>query len=67
MAVNAWTVTFALVAASTLAQLRYDKEFPEIGYASSAPRDAIARLQQRIDAGETQLKFEAPNGTDRFQ
>jgi len=62
MAVNAWTVTFALVAASTLAQLRYDKEFPEIGYASSAPRDAIARLQQRIDAGEAQLKFEAPNG-----
>ena len=51
-----------LAAASTVAQLRYDKEFPEIGYASSAPRDAIARLQQRIDAGDAQLKFEAPNG-----
>ncbi len=51
-----------LAATSTVAQLRYDKEFPEIGYASSAPRDAIARLQQRIDAGDAQLKFEAPNG-----
>ena len=65
MTVKVWIVTLALAAATTAAtatQLRYDKEYPEIGYASSAPRDAIARLQQRIDAGDAQLKFEAPNG-----
>ncbi len=52
----------ALAAAATVTQLRYEKEYPEIGYASSAPRDAIARLQQRIDTGEAQLKFETPSG-----
>ena len=62
MTVNAWILILALAAASTVTQLRYDKEYPEIGYASSAPRDAIARLQQRIDTGGAQLKFEAPNG-----
>ncbi len=49
MTVKAWIGTLALAATSTPAQLRYDKEYPEIGYASSTPRDAIARLQQRID------------------
>ena len=68
MTVKAWIVTLALAAtttaatAATAAQLRYDKEYPEIGYASSTPRDAIARLQQRIDTGAAKLKFEAPNG-----
>ena len=65
MTVKVWIVTLALAAtttAATASQLRYDKEYPEIGYASSTPRDAIARLQQRIDTGEAQLKFEAPNG-----
>ena len=62
MTVKVWIVTLALAATSTATQLRYDKEYPEIGYASSTPRDAIARLQQRIDTGEAQLKFAVPNG-----
>ena len=60
MTATAWIL--ALAAASTVTQLRYDKEYPKIGYASSSPRDAIAHLQQRIDTGDAQLEFEASNG-----
>jgi hypothetical protein len=48
----------ASVAASALGQMPILAEHPVIAYSSSTPTDAIARLQQKIDAGEVTLAFE---------
>jgi hypothetical protein len=37
--------------------LRYDTEYPLIGYADKPTHNAIARLQDRIDRGEVKLEF----------
>lgn len=37
--------------------LRYDTEYPLIGYADKPSHNAIARLQDRINRGEVKLKF----------
>ena len=37
--------------------LRYDTEYPLIGYADKPTHNAVARLQDRMDRGEVQLKF----------
>jgi len=42
--------------------LRYDTEYPSIGYAGEARNNAFARLQQRLDRGEVKLEFEGPRG-----
>jgi len=47
---------------SALGQMSTLAEHPAIGYSSGTPADPIARLQQRIDAGETTLVFEEGRG-----
>lgn len=37
--------------------LRYDSEYPVVGYGDRATHNAIARLQERLDRGEVKLKF----------
>ena len=37
--------------------LRYDTEYPLIGYADSPTHNALARLQERLDRGEVKLEF----------
>jgi hypothetical protein len=37
--------------------LRYDTEYPLIGYADKPTHNALARLQDRMDRGEVKLKF----------
>ena len=37
--------------------LRYDTDYPLIGYAGRPTHNTIARLQDRLDKGETKLKF----------
>ena len=57
------TSTLLLVlAAAAVAQLPTTAEHEAIAYSTSAPTDAIARLQQRIDAGEVTLEFEEGRG-----
>jgi len=41
------------------AQLRYDREYPVIGYGSKAPRDAFSLLMQRLEAQGETLAFDA--------
>jgi hypothetical protein len=37
--------------------LRYDTDYPLIGYSDRPTHNAIARLQERLERGETHLKF----------
>jgi hypothetical protein len=39
------------------AALRYDADYPLIGYSDRATHNAIARLQERMERGDTHLKF----------
>ncbi|HVY83043.1 MAG TPA: hypothetical protein VG994_18810 [Steroidobacteraceae bacterium] len=43
-------------------QLRYDYDYPTIGYGQTATHNRIARLQQRLDRGEVTLRYEKPRG-----
>ncbi len=42
--------------------LRYDTEYPPIGYSGRAQNNRIARLQARLDRGEVKLEFEPGHG-----
>jgi hypothetical protein len=42
--------------------IRYDAEYPTIGYANAASNNAIAKLQERLNRGEVRLKFQPPRG-----
>jgi hypothetical protein len=42
--------------------LRYDAEYPFIGYGGTASANRVARLAQRLPRGEVRLKFAAPRG-----
>jgi hypothetical protein len=42
--------------------LRYDFEYPVIGYAETPKHNAFARLQERLDKGEVKLEWRAPRG-----
>ena len=42
--------------------LRYDTEYPQIGYSDTPTHNAFARLQQRLDKGEVKLEWKAPRG-----
>ncbi|HEY8508391.1 MAG TPA: hypothetical protein VIL32_08545, partial [Steroidobacteraceae bacterium] len=42
--------------------LRYDIDYPTIGYSRTPVRNEIARLQQQIDRGEVKLEFKPPRG-----
>jgi hypothetical protein len=53
---------FVGVAAAAVAQLPTSAEHEAIAYSTSAPTDAVAALQKRIDAGEVTLKFDEARG-----
>ncbi len=57
-------VVLVLLPALSLAaqHLRYDTEYPAIGYSTSTPTDAVARLQHTIDRGEVELEFDSKTG-----
>lgn len=42
--------------------LRYDTDYPDIGYAERPVNNAIARLQARLDRGEVKLAFHPTRG-----
>lgn len=42
--------------------LRYDFEYPAIGYAETPTHNAFARLQQKLNRGEAKLEWKAPRG-----
>jgi hypothetical protein len=42
--------------------LRYDFEYPAIGYAEKPTHNAFARLQQKLDRGDVKLEWKAPRG-----
>src|SRR5690348_4788918 len=43
-------------------QLRYDSDYPTIGYSQTATHNRIARLQERLSRGEVTLKYQKPRG-----
>ena len=43
-------------------QLRYDSDYPTVGYSGAAVDNPIARLQARLDRGETRLEFNGVRG-----
>ncbi len=47
---------------STGGALRYDAEYPSIGYGGTPTHNAIARLQERLERGEVRLRFQPPRG-----
>ena len=57
----AWLCS-ALGAASAAAQMSSATGHAAIAYEDTAPNDPIARLQERIDAGEVQLDFDESRG-----
>ena len=48
--------------ASTQTALRYDTDYPTIGYSGVARNNAVARLQQRLESGAVKLEFEGARG-----
>jgi hypothetical protein len=48
--------------AATGSALRYDTDYPAIDYGQKPARNAIARLQSRLERGEVRLKFAPPRG-----
>jgi hypothetical protein len=55
-------VALPVVCITVLAQAQRLAEHPAIAYSTTAPADAVARLQKAIDAGETRLEFDAARG-----
>ncbi len=45
-----------------LSALRYDYEYPVIGYSGNALNNRAARLQLRLERGELQLQFQGSRG-----
>jgi hypothetical protein len=52
----------ALGQPSPSAPLRYDTEYPAVGYSGTAEKNRIARLQARLDSGAVKLEYEAGHG-----
>jgi hypothetical protein len=50
------------VLAMAAMQAPFDFEHGPVAYTTTQPSDAIARLQSRIDSGETKLQFDPKNG-----
>jgi hypothetical protein len=42
--------------------IRYDTEYPTIGYAELPTHNAIARLEERVKRGEARLQYHGPRG-----
>jgi hypothetical protein len=48
--------------ASSQGALRYDAEYPFIGYGDAPSQNPVARLHERLERGELRLEYEAPRG-----
>lgn len=42
--------------------LRYDSEYPVIGYSGKPAQNPVAHLQERLESGDVKLEFKAPRG-----
>lgn len=42
--------------------LRYDTDYPVVGYSRTPRHNAVARLQERLDRGEVKLVYKEPRG-----
>jgi hypothetical protein len=49
-------------ASSASATLRYDRDYPVIGYSDAPRHNSIARLQARLDHGDAPLEFHGTRG-----
>ena len=49
-------------AAEPGAPLRYDDEYPTIGYSTTRPTDPVAMLAARLEAGDAKLTYAQPRG-----
>ena len=56
------TAPVLLSASLTAQQLRYDREYPEIGYYTHQPTDPVAELQRSVARGEAVLTFDPRGG-----
>ena len=56
------TVSVLFLAGLVSAQMSSIAESDAIGYSRAAPTDAVAKLQQRIDAGQTTLAYDEAHG-----
>ena len=48
--------------AARYSALRYDFDYPLIGYSETPTHNAFARLQQKLDKGKVKLEWRAPRG-----
>ena len=62
IACGALLVVLIPTAAMAMMQLRYDREYPVIGYGSGTPDGPLAKLRKRIESGEVKLEFDSRNG-----
>jgi hypothetical protein len=56
------SAALVLSAQVAIAQLSRGAEHQAVAYSKSTPSDRVARLQQRIDAGDTELSFDSQFG-----
>lgn len=62
LALVAATSSSAQDADEALDPLRYDVEYPAVGYGEPPRSNAIERLQERLDGGELELSFDGGRG-----
>lgn len=58
----AWALALVVVAPASVAQAQISFEQPPINYLKGTPSDPIAVLQKKLDAGETELRYEEGRG-----
>ena len=61
-AVSSDAAPAAISDGSSSGSIRYDTEYPTIGYADTPTHNAIARLQGQLNRGEVHLKFQPSTG-----
>jgi hypothetical protein len=62
LAISLLSVLITGPASAATGAIRYDAEYPTIGYADAPSHNAISRLQERLSRGEVRLEFQAPRG-----
>ncbi|MDT8399247.1 MAG: hypothetical protein RQ899_11585 [Pseudomonadales bacterium] len=56
------SIVLCLSSQSATAQLRYDQEYPAVGYSTAAASDPMSRLLAKIDGGQRSLEYREPRG-----
>jgi hypothetical protein len=57
LSASATAISSAAPRGAVVSALRYDADYPVIGYADRPAHNAIARLEERLERGETRLEF----------